>query len=403
MRIAYITYEFPPDTGKGGIGTYCNQVSEMMAKAGWDVHVFAGSSFRQSNENTNGVTIHRIKSSDPHTFTKAVVRVFTAEHTLMPFDLIEAPEIHSNYKEIVNLFPELPLIIRLHAPNQLVERLKKKYIPLSRKIRFVLGSFVRLRPNLGYWKAYDKYVDTDYINIGSKHSISAPSQSMKDWAITNWHIPEKKITVIPNPFEAPTQLVNLAINEKEVSIILFYGRLNVLKGLYNASIAMKEILKKNQSVKFRLIGDDQTGPYGYGSMKEWIRNELKIVNSRVEFLDGISYEQLADSIADADIVLIPSLFESFSYTCAEAMAAGKVVIGAKGTGMENMIQNNVTGILVDPNKMTEIRAAINLIVRNKDLKLKIRNNARESIIHKFSAETLLPLYKQYYSNLLADQ
>ena len=42
MRIAFISWEFPPATGKGGIGTYVTQIAKAMACMHHDVHVFAG-------------------------------------------------------------------------------------------------------------------------------------------------------------------------------------------------------------------------------------------------------------------------------------------------------------------------------------------------------------------------
>ena len=60
MRIAFITYEFPQGTGKGGIGTYTSQAANALAAMGWDVHVFAashkhsGSSMAEGLSRTNG-------------------------------------------------------------------------------------------------------------------------------------------------------------------------------------------------------------------------------------------------------------------------------------------------------------------------------------------------------------
>ena len=46
-RIAYITYEYPPDIHAGGIATYVYEVSRMMVESGWEVEIFAGSLERE--------------------------------------------------------------------------------------------------------------------------------------------------------------------------------------------------------------------------------------------------------------------------------------------------------------------------------------------------------------------
>ena len=64
MKIGFISYEFPPDTGKGGIGTYVSQIAAAMAACGMDVHVFAGSNERTSTKLMNGYKVHRVQCNN---------------------------------------------------------------------------------------------------------------------------------------------------------------------------------------------------------------------------------------------------------------------------------------------------------------------------------------------------
>ena len=162
MRIAYITYEFPPDTGKGGIGTYSKQVASIMAGLGWDIHVFAGSPKKQALQKISGYHVHFIKCDNGFDFRENVAPVFSKEHYILPFDLIESPEINGNAWEVKKAFPLIPLVVRLHAPNWLVEQLKKRYVSFFAKLRFLLGALRRGRWDAGYWRPYDFQVDADY-------------------------------------------------------------------------------------------------------------------------------------------------------------------------------------------------------------------------------------------------
>jgi len=62
MRIAILSYEYPPETGYGGIGTYSYYQARALAKLGHDVHVFAGATrdgvWHSEHE---GVKVTRIK------------------------------------------------------------------------------------------------------------------------------------------------------------------------------------------------------------------------------------------------------------------------------------------------------------------------------------------------------
>lgn len=401
MQFAFISYEFPPDTGKGGIGTYVSQMAKAMAAQGNETHVFAGSTYRAGSEATDGYRVHRVQCENGNDFKEKVVPVFAAQEAITSFDWIESPEINGNAWEIKKKFPSIPLVVRLHAPNHLVESLKKTYLPFTAKLRFVLGAVRRLKFDLGYWRPYNKNADSDYQFIQLADYITAPSQAMKDWAVDNWQLDAGKITVISNLFFPSQQLLDIPIIEKlTYKRIVFFGRLNVLKGLVNATKAMKKMLQKYPDWQFRVIGDDGPGPDNNITMRNWMKLQLKEVNDRVEFMDGVAYEDLPAAISDSEIVLLPSLFESFSYTCAEAMAAGKAVVGSNNAGMADLIENEKSGLLVNPYKHQEITVALNKLISNNDFRYKMSMQARKNILTKQNANDTVAQYQRYYLNLM---
>ena len=397
MKVAFITYELPPDIPKGGIGTYTMQVAALMQKMGALVHIFAGSHTRNLTEEIDGVIIHRIKCESPHDFTDKLLGIFTTVHAEINFDIIECPEIHHHAISIKKNFPDLPLVVRLHAPNYLVENIKKKYVPLKAKLRFVLGALRRGKIDLGYWRRYDYFNDTEYQFVKSANLITAPSKTMKDWIVKNWKMDASKILIIANPFTAPVSFLNVVINEKaQHKQIIFFGRLNVLKGLVNATHAVKEILKEYPQYSFVVIGDDGYGPYNKRSMRQWMQQQFADVSSQIIFKDGQAYEHLPVALKEAEIALLPSLFESFSYTCAEAMAAGKAVVGSINTGMADMIVKNKNGLVVDVDNVLEIYKAIKLLIVNNELRYNMAISARIDILTKYNPDNIGKHYLSLY-------
>jgi glycogen synthase len=55
MKIAFISYEYPPDTAVGGIATYVYHAAKMMNERGHNVEVFAASGKRSCSEVENGI------------------------------------------------------------------------------------------------------------------------------------------------------------------------------------------------------------------------------------------------------------------------------------------------------------------------------------------------------------
>ncbi|MEJ7587802.1 MAG: glycosyltransferase family 4 protein, partial [Ferruginibacter sp.] len=103
---------------------------------------------------------------------------------------------------------------------------------------------------------------------------------------------------------------------------------------------------------------------------------------------------------DAEIILLPSLFESFSYTCAEAMAGGKAVIASSKTGMAEMLQHRETGVLVDAENITAIAEGIRLLILDNELRYTISENARNSITTKYNNHQLKEQYIYFYKSVV---
>jgi glycogen(starch) synthase len=368
MRIGFITYEYPPDTGKGGIGTYSQQIAVLLQSAGVEVHVFAGSHTRNGFENMNGVYVHRTLCTSVLDFREKVVPCFRAIHAQSAFDLIESAEIHANALEIKKAFPTIPLVVRLHAPNYIVETLKKRYVPFLHKLRFVLGAVRRGYWDAGYWRKYSYKKDADYQFTKMADAVTAPSTSMKEWAVNNWALNSEQIAVIGNPFKPTEAFLKLPSSTSfDRKTVLFFGRLNVLKGLVNATKAMKKILATHPEWKFKVIGDDGPGPVPNGlQMRAWMKEQLCSYKERVMFYDGVLYERLPELLKEGEIVILPSLFESFSYVCLEAMAAGKAVVGSKSGGMNDLINNGKTGLLIDPESKSSLYNAIDFLITNPE-------------------------------------
>ncbi len=397
LKIAFVTFEFPPDNAKGGIGTYTYNVANLLTMNGAVVHVFAASFEREVSEIVNGVNIHWIKTTDSFQFRKAVVELFSKIHSQVNFDLLESAEINGNGWDVKKRFPDLPLVVRLHAPNYLVEHTKQFYISRVRKIRYILGSLKIGRFDLGYWKPYNKDSDPDYQFTLLADYITAPSQWMANWACDNWKLSKEDLTVFPNPFLLNPFLLEIPIVEKHPhKSIVFYGRLNVLKGLVNLTYSMKVILKKYPNWRWRIIGDDGPGPLGDGtSMKTWISNQLGSLLSRIEFIDGCSYDQLSKHLEKAEIMIIPSLFESYSYVCKEGMTAGKAIIGSNVGGISTLIKDGYSGFLINPYNVDGIIKNIENLIDNSELCYFFSKNARNQILNDNTSVEILKFYNGF--------
>ncbi len=241
MRIAYISYEYPPDIAQGGIATYTFQVASLMLNRGHDVEVFCGSFERNLSEVYFDVLTHRIKVKNVTDFRDKVVLKFEEQHLYKSFDVFESPEINGNGYKIKQRFPKLPMVVKLHTPAVLQVRILNTYTPFINKLRFVLGALKQGKIDFGYWSRHDKnqYNDIDYLITDMADAIVSPSVSLKQWAINFWGIVPHRIDIIPYPYFPSDEMLSFK-NNPDCRVILFVGKLNVHKGL----IAYTEAIPK---------------------------------------------------------------------------------------------------------------------------------------------------------------
>ena len=194
-------------------------------------------------------------------------------------------------------------------------------------------------------------------------------------------------------------LSTLMISEK-THIILLPARITSWKGHDVALDAVKILTNNNPELNFVLIfvGSEENRSNFTKKLKKKII-KLKITN-RVIFCGNISDMPAVYSVAD--IVLSTSIEpEAFGRVSAEACAMSKPVISTNHGGSREIIENNVTGWLVEPKNPEDLANKIiyvlNLNQRKKDL---IGQNAQKKIRERFSLKEMLVQTLQVYEELI---
>ena len=94
---------------------------------------------------------------------------------------------------------------------------------------------------------------------------------------------------------------------------------------------------------------------------------LKAHGSELVVLTGqMPHDELAEHMRKSDVVLCPSLDESLSMVCIEAMQMGKPVITTDATGISSFMRNMRDGIIVNAGSAKALAEAMRLAVENPD-------------------------------------
>jgi glycosyltransferase involved in cell wall biosynthesis len=154
--------------------------------------------------------------------------------------------------------------------------------------------------------------------------------------------------------------------------------------------------EKRKDMFFVLGG---TGP-DTDMVKKYIRDNLL---SNIKLLGFVSNEELPDYYALSDIFILPSKTgEGFPLVVIEAFASGLPVIGTNTGGQIEIIKDDQTGFIVEPNKPEQIAKKIEYLYENKKLLKEMSKNCRKLIEKEFSWEEnvdkLLSVYKEVINN-----
>ena len=108
------------------------------------------------------------------------------------------------------------------------------------------------------------------------------------------------------------------------------------------------------------------------------------IGSRVHFLGRVSRQEVADAYRRCSIFVLPSTYEALGCVYLEAMASARPVIGCRGQGIAELIEDGGNGFLVDPDSPNQIASLLRSLLRDNNLSCRTGMAARRTIIERFT-------------------
>jgi glycosyltransferase involved in cell wall biosynthesis len=162
---------------------------------------------------------------------------------------------------------------------------------------------------------------------------------------------------------------------REVVTIGNLGHIASRKGQQDLLTAFVRVLRKFPHLRLVLAGPD-----GGDDCSRWVRNEI----SRLKLEASV---ELPGSLSDktgfwqaVDIYVQPSHFEGAPMALMEALWLGKPAIGTRVSGIPEIIQHEVSGLLVEPRKPAELAAAIERLIVEPDTRRRFSENGSARIL-----------------------
>ena len=145
-------------------------------------------------------------------------------------------------------------------------------------------------------------------------------------------------------------------------LLLFVGRIQPLKGV---DVALRALAALDDSSATLVVVGGPSGPSGAteSDRLHGLVNELGLAD-RVVFLPPQPHDELAGFYRAADVCVVPSRSESFGLVALEAAACGTPVVAAAVGGLRSLVDDGVTGFLVDGHEPADYAAPLSFLLDN---------------------------------------
>lgn len=345
---------------RGGINVYTFELSKALSRLGWQVDAFTRI---QDDVNPRIVQVNdRFRvvhlPNGPHSpLSKKEMLRFLPEFTsaltpyIQRYDIVHA---HYYLSGLVAQELNVPFIMTFHTlglMKQLVSR--------------------------GKSQDPDERIDLERKLVKSAKIIITASDAGKEYLTAMYDARQENVVTIPpgvdtslfRPIDHASAKKRIGADPKH-HVILSVGRIDPVKGFDVLLIALKMLFQHNPSLKGRvclwIVGGDVEQPKSQWSRElkrlDDLRSALHLTTT-VRFVPPQPQEELPYYYNAADVLVMPSHYESFGMVALEAIACGTPVIATDVTGISPIVKEFPQGHVVSANNPIALASEIEHVLK----------------------------------------
>ena len=322
LHILLVGWEFPPNH-TGGLGVHCFELCQELTRLGHRVTFLSpfggpftpvpGVTFRHPGEKAGGVTpefppAYWAGGTPDSPFADSVDGFNSWVSGLKTTDPFDVVHVHDWFGTV--------------GATALAHRL---HIPLIMTVHST-----EYDRSLGH--PWDHILHREELGIEAATRVIAVSRHLRQQLIDRYQAEPSKVRVVYNAVRPSDRLERI---DPEKRIVLYVGRLAVMKGVDTFLRAAARVVPSFSDVQFVIAGE---GP----EYERLIQLAARLgIGDRVMFLGKVSEEEREILLAGSSVFVLPSVVEPFGIAALEAMAAGVPTIVSKTSGVAEMSRGTV--------------------------------------------------------------
>jgi glycosyltransferase involved in cell wall biosynthesis len=400
MRICILSMEYPPYpsyVSAGGVGTHTYYLSKALVLRGHEVHVIACGD-HEFSQLIDGVHVHRISSLPSKALRVPVYSMKASKmlHVLNKthnFDIVHNQSPYGFFEAYLHrITKRIKLVTTIHAVP--LREMANSYAAHDRTqlgLRNLTDKLTLLIEQIPFSKA--EYAESNKI-------ISVSSNVRAD-LIEFFKIAAERIRVIHNGVDV--SMFNPNVDGQQIrnqyglgdsKIILYVGRLERIKGVYQLLEIARRILEKKLDVRFMIVGSG--------------RHEINLVKigrtmgNKVVFTGKVPNELLPLYYSAADIVVLPSLYEGCPMALLEAMASAKPIVTTNIPSITEIVENR-EAVMINPTDIELFVERIIDLLLDEDYRGVLGSRARSKVSECFAWEKIAEETEKVYEEVVNEE
>lgn len=221
--------------------------------------------------------------------------------------------------------------------------------------------------------------------------------------------PQSKIEVVYLPFDPEffrdVEQVSKLSESDGIIRVLYVGHITKAKGAFDLLSAVPKVLAKNNNVKFIFAGNLFRNEYNVTHVGNLHRMDIVFQKYLERYSDHIEFKGIVQSIEKrflfktADLLVLPSYSESFSYVVLEAMAAELPVVATPVGALPEVFEDRKNILFVPTDDSDALAAAINELVQSRRLRVEMGRLNRLTVRDRFDLETFSQRMAAIYNDV----
>jgi glycosyltransferase involved in cell wall biosynthesis len=405
LRIALLGYRSAPFSG--GQGVYLNYLSKALVAAGHRVDVISGPPYPHLDSavqlielpsldlfvnGLNSIRWHHLKSmtniiewlskltggfAEPYTFGRRAVK-YLKEHG-HNYDLIhDNQSLSDGMLQLQRM--GLPLVTTVHHP-------------ITSDLRIALAAAKSWQERL-LIKRWHSFLTMQKRVVKQLHNIVTVSDCSRQDIARDFAIQPAGIGVVYNGIDTETFRPIEGVQRRPLRLMATASADAPLKGLRYLLRAYAQLLKRYPDLELLLVSKPRPG----GKTERLIRH-LGIAD-KVQFVSGITTDEMVRYYAEACIAVVPSVYEGFGLPAGEAMACGVPVVSTDGGALPEVVGD--AGLVVPAKSVVGLVDAIDDLLQNPEKRDRLAVAGRQRIVEKFCWQVCAAQMVDYYEQVLTN-